>query len=443
MTRPLRRICLVSPRRHIWAKNEKITAVLKDAHEYLKAYFSPPLALLTLAGMTPPNVEIVLAQDDFDEVDCHASFDLVGISVMIQNVDRAYEIADAFRSRGIYVVLGGIHPTVLPEEASLHADTVIVGEAEELWPRFLNDFESGEPRSIYRHPPGHRVDLTRSPLPRYDLLNARNSMKDPRYYYNFAPIQASRGCPHACDFCLVSDIYGKKNRRKSIEQIRSEILAVKQHLPNRLIGFVDDNLFLDRRFTRELLQTLEELKVRWVTQTDIAVGEDPELLRQMYRAGCLFLLIGFESSNPDNLSGIDPNRWKMRQLANYERYLHNIQESGIIVLGSFIVGLDHDDAGVFARTVDFVDRNCITSNIFIATPLPGSRFYERLKQEGRLLYPEPFWDRCTFYDVLFRLKGMTREEAEVGFIWAYQQTCSTKAFQKRADYIKEIYRKLA
>jgi radical SAM superfamily enzyme YgiQ (UPF0313 family) len=442
MSRPLRKICLVSPRRHIWAKNEKITAALKDAHEYLKAYYSPPLALLTLAGMTPADVEIVLAQDEFDEVDCSASFDLVGISVMIQNVDRSYEIADAFRSMGVYVVLGGIHPTVLPEEASLHADTVIVGEAEELWPRFLSDFESGKPRSIYRHPPGYRVDLTRSPLPRYDLTNAGHNMKDPRYYYNFVPIQASRGCPHACDFCLVSDIYGRKHRRKSIEQLRAEILAVKKHLPNRLIGFVDDNLFLDRRFSRELLQILEELRVRWATQTDIAVGEDPELLRQMYRAGCLFLLIGFESSDPDNLSGIDPNRWKMRQLANYERYLRNIQESGIVVLGSFIVGLDHDDAEVFARTVDFIDRNCITSNIFIATPLPGSRFYERLKQEGRLLYPEPFWDRCTFYDVLFRLQRMTKEEAEDGFIWACQQTCSPKAFQKRAAYLKEIYKSL-
>ncbi len=416
--------------------------MLKDTHKYLKPYYSPPLALLTLAGMTPANVEIVLAQDDFDEVDCTASYDLVGISAMIQNVDRAYEIADAFRSRGVYVVLGGIHPTVLTEEAALHADTVIAGEAEELWPSFLNDFENGEPRRIYQHPPGHRVDLTKSPLPRYDLLNARNSIRDPRYYYNFVPIQASRGCPHACDFCLVSDIYGRKNRRKSVEQVRAEILAVKKHLPNHLIGFVDDNLFVDRRFSRELLQALEELKVRWVTQTDIAVGEDPDLLSQMHRAGCLFLFIGFESFDSDNLSGINPNRWKMRQLANYERYVRNIQENGIIVFGSFIVGLDQDDVGVFARTVDFIDRNCITANIFIATPLPGSRMYERLKAEGRFLYPEPFWDRCSFFDVLFSLKRMTKEEAEDGLIWAYQKIFNEKAFQKRAAYLKEVYKAL-
>ncbi len=442
MTRPLRRICLVSPRRRVWARNERITAVLKSSHEYLKACSSPPLSLLTIAGMTPEKVEVVLVQEDFEEVDYNGAYDLVGISAMIQSADRAYEIAALFRARGVYVVIGGIHATVLPEEAAMNADTVIVGEAEGLWPQFLFDFENGEPRKIYQHPPGHCVDLTKSPLPRYDLLNARNSLRDPRYYYNFVPIQASRGCPHACDFCLVSDIYGKKNRRKSIEQIRSEILAVKKHLPNHLIGFVDDNLFIDRHFSRELLQALEELEVRWVTQSDIAVGEDPDLLQQMYHAGCLFLLIGIESLDSENLSSLNPNRWKMRQLANYESYVRNIQENGIIVFGSFIVGLDHDDSGVFAHIVDFVDRNCLTSNIFVATPLPGSRMYNRLKKEGRFLYPEPFWDRCSFYDVLFRLKGMTKEEAEDGLIWAYQQICSKKAFQRRSAYIKEVYKSL-
>ncbi len=443
MTRPLRRICLVSPRRRVWARNEKITAVLKASHQYLKAWYSPPLGLLTIAGLTPENVEVVLVQEDFEEVDYKGAYDLVGISAMIQNVDRAYEIAAQFRARGLYVVIGGIHPTVLPEEVALHADTVIVGEAEELWPRFLRDFENGEAQRIYRDPPQHHIDLTKSPMPRYELLHASNSVRDPHYYYNFIPMQASRGCPHACDFCLVSDIYGRKNRRKSIEQIRAEILAIKKHLPNRLIGFVDDNLFLDRRFSRELLQALAELEIRWAATSDIAVGADPDLLRRIYRAGCLFLFIGIESFDSENLSGMNPNHWKMKQLGNYERNLHNIQENGIIVLGSFIVGLDHDDAGVFSRTVDFIDRNCITSNIFVATPLPGSRFYERLKQEGRFLYPEPFWDRCTFFDVLFRLKRMSKEEAEGGFIWAYQQVFNEKAFQKRANYIKEIYRKLA
>jgi radical SAM superfamily enzyme YgiQ (UPF0313 family) len=443
MGRTLRKICLINPRREVWARNERITEALKNSHRFLKAWYSPPLSLLTVAGLTPAGVEVVLVQEDFEEVDFAAEYDLVGITAMIQNAARAYEIAAGFRARGVHVVIGGIHATVLAEEASRHADTVIVGEAEELWPRFLRDFEGGRPQSIYRHPPGHYVDLTTSPLPRYELLNARNSRRDPHYFYNFVPVQASRGCPHGCDFCLVSDIYGKKGRKKTIEQVRNEILAARERLPNRLIGFVDDNLFIDRRFARQLLEILLELKVRWVAQTDIAVGADSELLELMYRAGCLFLLIGFESLDSTNLSGMNQNQWKLRQLANYESYVHNIHEHGIMVFGAFIAGLDNDDVGVFARTVEFMNRNHMTGQLTFATPLPGSRMYERLKAEGRFLFPEPFWDRCSFFDVLYRLRRMTKEKAEEGFIWAYQKLFNEQALLERTAYIKGIYKKLA
>ena len=443
MENSLRRIGLINPRREVWAKHEGITEVLKQSHHFIKPWYSPPLSLLTIAGLTPADIEVVLVSEDFEEIDYAAAFDLVGITAMIQNAKRAYEIADAFRAQGTYVVLGGIHPTVLPEDALRHADTVIVGEAEELWPRFLKDFKGGDPQNIYRNPTGHFVDLTKAPLPRYDLLNARNSILDVKNFYNFIPVQASRGCPHACDFCLVSDIYGKKGRQKTIEQVRAEILAIKKHLPNRIIGFIDDNLFIDRRFGRELLEMLVDMKVRWATQTDISVGADSELLELIRRSGCLFLFIGFESLDTVNLGAINLNQWKLRQLANYENYARNIQEHGIMVIGAFITCLDHDDVGVFARTVDFMDRNHITGQITVATPFPGTRMYERLKNENRFLYPEPFWDRCSFYDVLFRLKRMSKEEAEEGLMEAYKQLFNEKTLLKRTAYIKEIYRKLA
>jgi radical SAM superfamily enzyme YgiQ (UPF0313 family) len=443
MTRQLRKICLVSPLRQAWARNKRIKEVLERSHQYLKPWFTPPLSLLTLAGMTPESVEVVLVQEDFEEVDYDAAFDLVGITAMIQTAARAYEIADNFRAKGVFVVIGGIHATVLPEEVSQHADTVIAGEAEELWPRFLGDFVDGKPQEIYRHPPGYHIDITNSPMPRYDLLNDRNSLKDPEYFYNLAPIQASRGCPHACDFCLVSDIYGRKTRKKTIGQVQSEIEAIKRYMPNHLISFVDDNLFVDHRFSMELLQVLEKLKVRWVAETDISVGADRDLLQRMHRAGCLFLFIGIESLDSENLSLMNQNLWKMRQLGNYETNIRNIQENGIIVIGSFIIGLDHDDTGVFSRTVDFISRNHVTGNVTIATPLPGSRMYERLKAEGRFLYPEPFWDRCSFFDVLFRLKRMTKEEAEEGFIWAYQEIFNERAFRERAEYLKDVYKRLS
>jgi radical SAM superfamily enzyme YgiQ (UPF0313 family) len=442
MRRSLQKICLISPHRNIWARTERISQILNDSYRFLKAWYSPPLSLLTIAAHTPSRVQIEVVQEDFSKIDYAAAYDLVGITAMIQNAERAYEIAAEFRTRGTYVVIGGIHATVLPEEAAVHADTVIAGEAEQLWPRFLKDFEHGEPQKIYRNSSEAHIDLTASPVPRYDLLNPQESQLDPHYYYNFVPIQVSRGCPHDCDFCLVSEIYGRKHRRKTLAQVRTELLTIKRYLPNRLIGFVDDNLFIDRRFARDLLLTLAELKVRWIGQADVAVGEDSELLQLMYRSGCLFLLIGFESLDPENLSGINQNKWKLRQLESYERYIRNIQEHGIMVYGAFIFGFDHDDAGVFARVVEFMNRNKITGQLTFATPLPGSRMYDRLKRERRFLYPEPFWDRCTFFDVIFKLKRMTKEEAEEGFIWAYQQLFNEAAVRDRAAYFKEIYKKL-
>jgi radical SAM superfamily enzyme YgiQ (UPF0313 family) len=442
MARELRRLCLINPRRDAWSFSERIRHALLECHKYLKAWYSPSLSLLTIAGLTPPSIAVDLVNEDFESVAYDQDYDLVGITAMTQTAPRAYEIADHFRSRGIYVVIGGIHPTVLPDEAALHADTTIVGEAEETWPRFLEDFRNSQPQRKYMSPVGHRVDLAASPIPRYELLTGRECFMDPHYYYNFVPVQASRGCPHDCDFCLVSQIYGKKPRLKGIDQVRKEILAIKKHLPNRLILFADDNLFIDRRYARHLLACLTELQVRWIAQCDISIGSDDELLRMIYRAGCLFLLIGFESLDAVNLTGLNRNNWKMRQLPNYQEYVQNIHSHGIMVFGSFIFGLDHDDSGVFARVVDFMNRNQVTGQLTLATPLPGSRLFNRLKREGRFLYPEPFWERCTFLDVLFRLKRMSKQEAEDGFIWAYRQLFNEKAFAERAAFFKEIYKRL-
>lgn len=442
MSRQLKRMCLVSPRRDIWAKNPRISQVLQESHRFLKTWFSPPLNLLTIASLTPPDVDIDLVQEDFRDINFSNQYDLVGITAMIQNAARAYEIAAGFRAQGTHVVIGGIHATVLPEEAALHADTVIIGEAEAVWQDFLHDFRNGEPGRVYSNAPGCMIDLTTSPIPSYHLVRPEESKLDPHYHYNFIPIQVSRGCPHGCDFCLVSDVYGKRFRRKKLHQVREEIIAIKKHFPNRLLAFVDDNLFIDRRFALEMLQLVTELNVRWVGQTDVSIGGDGELLEKIYRSGCLFLLIGFESLDSENLSDINQNQWKLRQLQNYEKYVRNIQEHGIMVFGAFIFGLDHDDKQVFPRVVDFMNRNRITGQLTIATPLPGSRMYARLKREGRFLYPEPFWDHCSFFDVVFKLKRMTKEEAEEGFIWAYKQIFNEEAFEMRAAYFKDIYKKL-
>lgn len=438
--RNIKHICLISPQRAPWSKTPKIRNVLEGSNRFLKAWHSPNLSILTIAGLTPPDIKITYIDEDFEKIDYNINYDLVGISAMTQQIMRGYEIATEFKKRNIYVVLGGIHASVLPEEALNYVDTVIVGEAENLWPQFINDFKKNKQNKIYKE--YSVVDLTKSPMPRYDILKEKNYFKDPRYFYNMVPIQVTRGCPHACEFCLVTKIYGSKFRKKTIDQLKVEINEIKNYFSGKILMFADDNLFLDRKFSKELLKQLKELKVRWVAQSDIAIGEDNELLSLIYESGGLFLLIGFESINPENLKGMNKNSWKYRQLKNYSKYIENIQKHGIIVFGAFIFGLDNDDTNVFGNIVKFMDSHNITGQLTIATPLPGSIMIERLREENRLLKKEPFWNDCTFFDVLYKPKKMSVAELEEGFIWAYKQVFNEVNFTNRAKYLKTIYKKL-
>ncbi|MDZ7667021.1 MAG: radical SAM protein [Desulfotignum sp.] len=323
-------------------------------------------------------------------------------------------------------------PLFCPNEALEWVDTVIIGEGEELWPQFLEDFKNKREKRVYKQPEGTFVDLTKSPVPRYDLLVRKNYFKSHKNFYNMIPIQISRGCPHNCEFCLVTKCYGSKFRKKTIEQVILEINKIKEYFPGRVVLFADDNLFIDKKFSKKLLKTIKDLNIRWWAQTDISVGEDEELLSLIYESGGLLLLIGFESIDPENLKSINNNSWKYKQLSNYSRNIERIQKHGIIVFGSFIFGLDNDDKNVFNNVVRFMDENNITGQLTIATPLPGSRLLERLKQENRLIEDEPFWNKCTFFDALYKPQKMTVEELEDGFIWAYKQVFNEKAHAKES-----------
>lgn len=439
-TRTLQHICLISPKRDQWSKTEKIRDILEKNNRYLKAWYAPNLSLLTIAGITPADIKITYIDEDFESIDFNAKYDLVGISAMTQQIVRGYEIASEFRERNIFVVIGGIHSTVMPEEALQYADAVFIGESEKTWLQFLNDYRNNIEKRIYKQDKDTFPDLQHVDLPQYDIIKDKNYFKDPNYFYNMIPIQAGRGCPHDCEFCLVSKIYGKKYRMKRIDQIKLEINEIKKYFPHRLIMFADDNLFINRKFSKELLHEIKECNIRWVAQSDISIGDDDELLELIYQSGGLFLLVGFESINPDNLRNLNKSSWKYKQLFNYKKNIDNIQKHGIIVFGSFIFGLDNDDDSVFKGVVDFMHGNFLTGQLTIATPLPGTDLLGRLKNENRLLVKEPFWDKCTFFDVLYQPKKMTVDELENGFIWAYQQLFNEDSFKKRADYLKDIYK---
>ncbi|EMS80828.1 B12-binding domain-containing radical SAM protein [Desulfotignum phosphitoxidans] len=440
--RKLNHICLIGTKRYTWAINPKIKKSLDENNKFIKAYNTSSLSLITIAALTPPDIDISYIDEDFEEIDFDIQYDMVGISAMTQQVIRSYEIAKEFRKRGTYVVMGGIHASFLPNEALEWVDTVIMGEGEDLWPQFLEDFKNNKEKKIYKQPEGTFVDLTKSPTPRYDLLTRKDYFKNNKIFYNMIPIQVSRGCPHNCEFCLVTKCYGSKFRKKTIEQIIREIKKIKEYFPGKVILFADDNLFIDKKFSKKLLKTIKDLNIRWWAQTDISIGEDEELLSLIYESGGLLLLIGFESIDPENLKLININSWKYKQLSNYSKNIERIQKHGIIVFGSFIFGLDNDDKNVFKNVVGFMDENNITGQLTIATPLPGSRLLERLKREDRLLENEPFWDKCTFFDVLYKPKKMTVEELEDGFIGAYKQVFNEKVQAKRVQYLKEIYKKI-
>jgi len=337
--------------------------------------------------------------------------------------------------------MGGIHASILFEEALQHVDAVIIGEGELLWKDCLNDVKLNKLKRIYKNPDNFFIDLRISPPPSYHLLK-KNYQTKGNDFFNMIPIQVTRGCPHNCSFCIVSKLYGKNIRIKNIDQIVFEINTIKNNFNDLLIGFVDDNLFACKKFANELLKQIKPLKVRWFAQSDISIAYDNELLESAYSAGCVMMLIGFESLNPNNLKTINPNHWKMKQLEKYSQAVQLIQKNGIIVYAAFIVGFDYDNINVFQEIKDFIIANNCPGQFTVLTPLPGTEIFNLLKKENRLFSPT-YWDQCNFFDITFKPKQMTKNEIENGLIWLYDEVFSSEVIEKRYSYMKNIYKLLS
>ena len=427
------RLGLISPESRLLPSYEgfrEIAEHIRDTvgYGYFEGSFST--ALLVVAALTPEGMEIQIIDENVEPVPFEAPFDLVGISVTTQQATRAYEIAGRFREKGIFVVMGGYHPTALPEEAKAHADTVILGEAEHTWPRFLSDFMDGRPLPFYRE--NGEVDLEASPIPRYDLVKPAS--------YKVMNIQASRGCPHDCEFCAASKIYGRKFRHKGVEQVLREVEAVRRFHPSARINFSDDNMFADRTFGKALVRALLPLDLTWSASTDISVAEDEELLALLYQSGCVSLIIGFETVAENTLTSIDP--WKGRQREKYLSAIDRIQRHGIGIMGTFIVGVDGDDPSVFDQLRDFaLESNIFRFYISVVTPYPGSRLWRRLKEEKRLLDTE--WSNYDLWGVNFQPKEMTIQQLQEGVLRLFREIHAPEVEEKKKAYFREIYRKLA
>jgi radical SAM superfamily enzyme YgiQ (UPF0313 family) len=438
MIKQIEKIALINPKRPLQFENQRIYEMFERNRNQLKPWSGPPLNLLTIAALTPEDIEIKIIDEHYETIDFEQKFDLVGLTAMTQQACRAYEIADEFKKRNITVVMGGIHASFLPDEALKHVNTVFIGEAEELWNSYLSDLKTGSEKPVYKNEKTY--DLRESPVPRYDLINYQ-AFKDINKYFNLIPVQATRGCPHNCNFCAVSKLYGKKIRKKNIDQVIKEIDFLRKKNNDSLILFADDNLFVDKHYIKDLLRELIPLKIKYFAQSDVRVAEDNELLELAYLSGCQIIFIGFESPNMSSLGEINENKWKLNHAKKYSEYIRKIQENGIVVFGAFAIGFDNDDPGTFKKIKDFAVNNNIPGQFTVLTPIPGSRLYNQLLSEGRL-YTETFWNRCGFYNLVFRHNKLGEEEVEESLIWLYDQVFSVENSLKRALYMKEIYKKL-
>jgi radical SAM superfamily enzyme YgiQ (UPF0313 family) len=371
----------------------------------------PSLSLLTLAALTPPGTELEYREipDLAREPEVARDYDLVAIASYSAQIRDAYRVADLYRERGVPVVMGGLHVSVRPDEARAHGAVAVVGEGEMSWGRVLEDFARGRLEPEYRPPPGEWFDLADAPMPRFELLDVER--------YNRLTVQTSRGCPFRCEFCASSILLTPKYRVKPVEKVIDEIRRIKAIWPHPFIEFADDNSFVTRPHAKRLLAALRDENVKWFTEADVSIADDPELIDLMRESGCRQVLIGLESPVAEGLDGVELRRnWKLGRLAGYADAVRAIQSRGVTVNGCFVLGLDGHTEAIFDAVYDFVERTGLYEvQITVMTPFPGTPLYERLRRDGRLLEDEA-WERCTMFDVNYRPRGMSPERLQQGLV---------------------------
>ena len=401
------RIALISPKGPLYRHRGGI---------WKKSLRYQPLTLTTLAALIPPElaVDVQLLDEGITDIPLDLEADLIGITVITGTAARAYELADHFRQRGITVVLGGPHVTLIPEDAMPHADAVVVGYAEDSWPELLRDFENGCLRNRYDQAPD--LDLADRPFARRDLLPSE------RYLTNNV-FEATRGCIHNCDFCVVPSAWGRRPFQKPVEQVVADI---RQHGARKLI-FVDLNLIADRDYASRLFKALVPLRVQWYGLSTVLLADDLELLELAARSGCKGLLMGLESISAQNLR---QSHKTFNSPEKFVRVVERLHEHGIALQGCFVFGLDHDGPDVFLKTAEFAVQARIDLPRFaIVTPFPNTGLYKRLESEGRILTKN--WELYDGQHVVFRPAQLSVEELQQGTEAAWKHAYSFRSIARR------------
>lgn len=371
---------------------------------FLLSRFStfPPLSLAYVAGATPPNWNVKIIDENFDKFE-YQEADLVGITAFTSNITRAYEIARLYRDRNVKVILGGIHASMYPEEASQYADSVLIGEAEGIWEQVILDFENNQLSSQYHAP---QIDLSQM------KVTARRDLFHPSYFWQ--PVQTSRGCPFDCNFCSVSKHLGKDYRQRKAKEVLNEL----EEIEGKYIFFVDDNLIgyspSAKARAKELFQGMidRKLQKKWWMQTSINAAEDEEMIKLAAKSGCMFALIGFETINDDRLNDMKKGVNLKIGVDNYKKVVNVFHKYGIGVLGSFIIGNDHESLTYYKELANFLIKSGIDIiQISVLTPLPGTKLMEKLQNEDRLIYDNfPHdWDKFRFSYIVHKPVGVNEE----------------------------------
>ena len=356
-----------------------------------RRYISYLLAIPTLASLTPPQHEIKIFDENIEDIDYTWEADLVGISSRTMFAKRAYAISETYRKRGVKTVLGGIHPSMCPEEALQYCDSVVIGEAEGIWPTLLRDAEDGQLKRLYKV--DSLADLKDSPVP------IRSCLSQNRYLLDL--VQTTKGCPFHCEFCSVYAFDGQTIRNKTIEQVIREVQDINasraKYKKKNAIFFADDNIIANKQFARELFLALAPYNINWMCQASINISEEDELLNLMRESGCGGIVIGFESISKQNLARMHK---QINVRYDYLEAIKKIQSYGILVHGSFIVGYDFDSKPAFDELIDFIqESNLLMPLINILTPFPGTELFKRLEEGGRIIHKD--WSEYDTRHVVF------------------------------------------
>ncbi len=383
---------------------------------FTRSILYPPLTLTLLAALVPEELNAVvrIVDEGVEELPEDLDADIVGISACTATAPRAYFLADKIRAGGIPVVLGGVHPTVLPQEAAEHADCVVIGFAEKSWPRLLRDFQKGQLRKYYDDQP--ETYLAGLPHPRRDLLK-----KD--RYLTTQTIMATRGCPNTCHFCAVPVARRLRYYKRPVEEVVREMRSME----GGPFIFLDPSPTEDLHYTKSLYEAMIPLQVKWVGLSTVKIAENDELLSLAVRSGCRGLLMGFETISQASLRRMSKG---FNQVKKYQTLVRKLHDYGIGVMACIILGFDEDDPSVFERTLEFVNKvkiDLVRYTIF--TPFPGTAVYQELTAGGRILHHD--WDKYDYEHAVFQPARMTPEQLQNGLSWLWTHTYSLKSIMRR------------